>query len=74
MFSEGQETRKTECFPLWVRDEHDCFFFFLIYSVIGGKLLYNVVLVSAVQQHNSAMKSGSVSYLLMSDSLRPCGL
>ena len=37
-------------------------------------MLYNVVLVSAVQQHNSAMKSGSVSYLVMSGSLRPCGL
>ena len=27
----------------------------LFYSLIGGKLLYNIVLVSAIQQHNSAM-------------------
>ena len=25
-------------------------YFFIIYSLIGGKLLYNVMLVSAVQQ------------------------
>ena len=30
--------------------------FFLIYFLIGGKLLYNIVLVSAVQQWESAMK------------------
>ena len=30
------------------------FFFFLIYFLIGGKLLYNIVLVSAIQQYKSA--------------------
>ena len=31
------------------------YLFFKIYSLIGGKLLYNVVLVSAIQPHNSAI-------------------
>ena len=38
--------------PLYLVQE---FFFVLIYFLIGGKLLYNVVLVSAVQQHKSAI-------------------
>ena len=34
---------------------HSCFSLFLIYFLIGGKLLYDVVLVSAIQQYKSAI-------------------
>ena len=30
-------------------------FFFLIYFLIGGKFLYNVLLVSAIQEHKSVV-------------------
>ena len=35
------------------KNEHLCELF--IYSLIGGKLLYNVVMLAAVQQHSSAV-------------------
>ena len=46
------------------------------FNFIGIELIYNVVLVSGVQQSDSAisMKSESVSHSVMSDSLRPRGL
>ena len=48
-------------------------FLFLFFNLflIEGKLLYNIVLVSAIHQHESAISSVQFSRSVMSDSLRP---
>ena len=46
----------------------DPFFVGLLFFLIGGKLLYNVVLVSAIQQCNSAIISYKYIYFLLEPS------